>query len=209
MTRTRIALSFVITLILGVATGLLFGMLAVPPGRRVGRLVGLGLLLAPRGRRARPRVLGAVGRLVLRLTRRPPADTAMSGRACSWPSAARASSGWWAGCTSGCSSSSSAATPAPACRSASGRWRSASALGPCSWSCPRARACARPCWWPGWRRCCRCGRRRGGPGLAGRAGPRRRGPRAGRLSRWRAEQPLGPRRDQHQAGARRGRSRWR
>jgi uncharacterized membrane protein YbhN (UPF0104 family) len=82
VTRTRIAVTFAITLILGVATGLLFGLLAVPS------LVDESspwwawvLLAAPFAVAALvPRILSWVGSTLLRVTRRPPANTAVSGR---------------------------------------------------------------------------------------------------------------------------------
>jgi uncharacterized membrane protein YbhN (UPF0104 family) len=79
--RTRVAVSFVITLIVGVSTGLLVGALAMPalmgePRHRGAWLV-LGFL--PFAVIAlHPRVLGGVARGLLRLTRRPVIDVQLS-----------------------------------------------------------------------------------------------------------------------------------
>jgi glycosyltransferase 2 family protein len=82
VTRTRVAVSFVITLILGVATGLLVGMLAVPSlVEESSAWWAWTLVLAPFAVVALfPRVLGWVATTLLRLTRRQPVDTAISGR---------------------------------------------------------------------------------------------------------------------------------
>ncbi len=74
--RTRIAVSFVITLIVGVATGLLFGVLVVPAiVEDTGQSYAWILLLLPLAVVAiHPKVLRALVKQLLRLTRRPPAE---------------------------------------------------------------------------------------------------------------------------------------
>ena len=81
MTRTLVALSFVVTLVLGVATGLAFGVLAVPSlvdqwGKGAwGFLLLLPLALAG----LHPRVLSALVAMLLRVTRRSPAERDLTG----------------------------------------------------------------------------------------------------------------------------------
>ena len=76
LTRTLVALSFVVTLILGVATGLAFGVLAVPSlvdqwgDGAWGCLLLLPLALAG----LHPRMLSALVAMLLRVTRRAPAE---------------------------------------------------------------------------------------------------------------------------------------
>jgi uncharacterized membrane protein YbhN (UPF0104 family) len=73
VSKTRIGVSFVITLVIGVSTGLLFGVLTIPFLVRDSTAWLAYLLLVPVAAAALvPSVLGWTGRLVLRLTRRPP-----------------------------------------------------------------------------------------------------------------------------------------
>jgi glycosyltransferase 2 family protein len=80
--RTRIAVSFVITLIVGVATGLVFGVLVVPAiVEDTGQPYAWILLLLPLAAVAvHPKVLRAVAQQLLRLTKRPPADFELTNR---------------------------------------------------------------------------------------------------------------------------------
>ena len=121
MTRTLVALSFVVTLVLGVATGLAFGVLAVPSlvdqwGRAWGLLL-LPLALAglhPGAQRARARLL--------RVTRRPPAERDLTGP----PSCVRGGDLLLLGggrAAPGLLVVALGADPGPAWRSASARWR--------------------------------------------------------------------------------------
>lgn len=91
LSRTRIALSFVVTLIIGVATGLAVGTLALPAFLNDGRrqVAWLLLLLLPLALATLfPHVLGWVARLILRVTRRPAADVTLT-----WPGIRRAVAG--------------------------------------------------------------------------------------------------------------------